>query len=40
VVGRGMRLFDDWSEQLQLKLQDAKAFGTGVLSLTYTPAVT
>jgi dihydrofolate reductase len=37
VVGHGQRLFDDWSDQLQLDLQDAKTFGTGVLSLTYTP---
>ena len=38
VVGRGQRLFDDWSDQLRLNLQDAKTFGTGVLSLSYTPA--
>jgi dihydrofolate reductase len=38
VVGGGQRLFDDWNEQLPLNLQDATTFGTGVLSLTYTPA--
>jgi dihydrofolate reductase len=38
VVGHGQRLFDDWNHQLQLNLQDAKTFGTGVLSLSYTPA--
>jgi dihydrofolate reductase len=38
VVGHGQRLFDDWSDQLPLNLQDAKTFSTGVLSLTYTPA--
>jgi dihydrofolate reductase len=40
VVGRGKRLFDDWSEQLPLDLRDAKTFATGVLSLAYTPAAT
>jgi dihydrofolate reductase len=38
VVGHGQRLFDDWNEQLQLNLQDATTFSTGVLSLSYTPA--
>jgi hypothetical protein len=38
VVGHGQRLFDDWSDQLRLNLQDAQTFGTGVLALTYTPA--
>jgi dihydrofolate reductase len=38
VVGHGQRMFDDWSDQLQLNLQDAQTFGTGVLSLSYTPA--
>jgi hypothetical protein len=38
VVGRRQRLFDDWSDQLQLNLQAAQTSSTGVLSLTYTPA--
>jgi hypothetical protein len=40
VLGHGQRLFHDWREQLPLKLQDAKTFSTGVLSLSYTPALT
>ncbi len=38
VVGTGKRLFEDMSEQVALTLVDTKAFSTGVLSLTYTPA--
>jgi dihydrofolate reductase len=38
VVGTGKRLFEDWSDQLTLKLVDANTFSTGVLSLTYKPA--
>jgi dihydrofolate reductase len=40
VVGGGKHLFDDWSQQLPLNLQDSKTFSTGVLSLTYAPAAT
>jgi dihydrofolate reductase len=40
VVGRGRRLFQDWSQQLPLRLVDATTFSTGVLSLTYAPAAT
>jgi dihydrofolate reductase len=36
VVGRGKHLSED-GQQLPLKLVAARTFGTGVLSLTYTP---
>jgi dihydrofolate reductase len=38
VVGRGTRLFDDEFDRTPLTLIDSRTFGTGVLSLTYTPA--
>jgi dihydrofolate reductase len=38
VVGSGKRLFEDGSDQKTLKLVDSKAFGTGVVYLTYQPA--
>jgi len=37
VLGSGKRLFPDGSEQMSLKLADAKTFSTGVLYLTYQP---
>ncbi len=39
VVGSGKRLFEDMGEQVMLTLVDSQTFSTGVLSLTYTPAV-
>jgi hypothetical protein len=38
VVGAGKRLFQDWSQQLPLRLLDGTTFATGVLSLVYEPA--
>ena len=38
VVGRGQRLFEDGGDQMPLTLVNSQTFGTGVLSLTYTPA--
>lgn len=38
VVGSGRRLFEDGGQQTPLKLEDSKAFSTGVLSLVYAPA--
>lgn len=35
VVGRGARLFADWTGRLPLRLMDTTTFNTGVLSLTY-----
>ena len=35
VVGNGKRLFEDGGDQKALELVDSKAFGTGVLYLTY-----
>src|ERR687891_1127775 len=35
VVGSGKRLFEDGGDQKALELVDSKAFGTGVLYLTY-----
>ncbi len=35
VVGNGKRLFEDEGDQKALELVDSKAFGTGVLYLTY-----
>ena len=39
VVGRGKRLFPDGADQQPLKLVDSKTFSTGVLYLTYEPAL-
>jgi dihydrofolate reductase len=39
VVGNGKRLFVDGMEQTPLKLTESKIFSTGVLYLTYEPAV-
>ncbi len=38
VVGNGRRLFEDVREQVPLKLLESKAFGTGVVALTFEPA--
>jgi dihydrofolate reductase len=37
VLGTGKRLFEDGSDRKALELVDSKAFGTGVLYLTYQP---
>ncbi len=37
VVGSGMRLFDEITNQVNLKLLDSTIFSTGVLSVTYQP---
>jgi dihydrofolate reductase len=39
VLGSGKRLFEDGSDRKALELVDSKIFGTGVLYLTYQPAV-
>jgi dihydrofolate reductase len=38
VVGTGARLFEDYHEQLPLKLAESRAFSTGVVNLVYGPA--
>jgi dihydrofolate reductase len=40
VLGTGKRLFEDWANQMPVKLVESRAFSTGVLSLTYEPAGT
>ncbi len=40
VAGSGKRLFPDGSNPVALTLVDAQTFSTGILSLTYQPAVT
>jgi dihydrofolate reductase len=35
VVGSGMRLFDEITSQVRLKLVDSTTLSTGVLSVTY-----
>jgi dihydrofolate reductase len=40
VVGTGTRLFEPGSAQVPLTLLDSRTFKTGVVSLTYAPAVT
>ena len=37
VVGSGMRLFDELTEQVRLKLVESRALSTGVLAATYQP---
>ncbi|KIF06769.1 hypothetical protein PL81_05690 [Streptomyces sp. RSD-27] len=37
-VGRGMRLFEDGTPPIPLRLLSCEAFGTGVLNLFYAPA--
>jgi hypothetical protein len=38
-VGSGKRLFEDEGDQKGLTLVDSKTFSTGVIYLTYQPAV-
>jgi hypothetical protein len=38
VVGSGMRLFEEVTDQLNLKLVEWTTLSTGVLSVTYQPA--
>ena len=38
VIGSGMRLFAEMTDQVRLKLVESRALGTGVLSVTYQPA--
>jgi len=37
LVGRGMRLFDEATGQVELELVASRTFGSGVLSATYRP---
>jgi dihydrofolate reductase len=37
VVGSGMRLFEEITEQVPLKLVESRALSTGVLAATYQP---
>ncbi len=37
VVGSGMRLFDEMTDQVRLKLVDSTTLSTGVLGVTYQP---
>ena len=37
VVGPGMRLFDDMTGQVRLKVTGSTTFSTGALGLTYQP---
>jgi dihydrofolate reductase len=39
VVGSGKRLFEDGGDQKGLQLVASKTFSTGVLYLTYRPAL-
>ena len=39
VVGSGKRIFEGWGEPKELTLVDSKTFSTGVVYLTYRPAV-
>ena len=38
VVGSGMRLFDDMTDQVVLELVESRTLSTGMLSVTYQPA--
>jgi len=38
VLGSGMRLFDEMTHQVRLKLVESRTLSTGVLSVTYQPA--
>lgn len=38
VVGSGMRLFDEITNQVRLKLVDSRTLSTGVVGVTYQPA--
>ena len=37
VAGPGMRLFEDMTDQVRLKVTESKTFCTGVLAVTYQP---
>jgi dihydrofolate reductase len=37
VVGSGMRLFEDVTDRVRLKVAESKTFSTGVLGVTYQP---
>ncbi len=37
VVGSGMRLFDEITQEVRLELADSRTFSTGALSVTYRP---
>jgi dihydrofolate reductase len=38
VLGSGLRLFDDTTDQVRLKLIESRAYSTGVLRIGYQPA--
>jgi dihydrofolate reductase len=38
VVGSGRHLFDDWADQMPLRLVQSQVLGNGVVSLVYEPA--
>jgi hypothetical protein len=38
VVGVGKHLFDDWSDEMPMRLAESSTLGNGVLSLIYEPA--
>jgi len=38
ILGDGKRLFEEGEERTALVLADSRAFATGVVHLTYTPA--
>lgn len=38
VVGTGIRLFEQITEQVPLKLVDSRTLNTGMLAVTYQPA--
>lgn len=38
VVGSGMRLFDDMTDQVALEVVESRTLSTGMLSVTYQPA--
>jgi dihydrofolate reductase len=40
VVGKGKRLFQEDRQKKELRLIEARAFGTGIVALTYQPAET
>jgi dihydrofolate reductase len=39
VLGSGMRLFDEMTDRVRLKLVDSRALNTGVVSVTYQPVL-
>jgi dihydrofolate reductase len=38
VLGSGLRLFDETTDHLPLKLVESRSYGTGVLRVSYQPA--